>query len=280
MLDRRSNAMSLEPLDPASEPIRMEPPQLGEPCRVAGEDAPAWLAAGFAIIGTVIASVSVSAWQQSALGSPEVAPLPPAALVERPPQAQDELPAAPPPPVRDALIPLPQQPASDSPQPPPAAASAVAAAVIAEAAPAVTIPATATPAVSERSKAASAECFGPLSIGFARNSAQPNADDVRRSLEPLRRWRSAHGDAIISIEGHSDTTGTEDINVLLSYSRAKAVASQLKRDGMPAQQMTIRAAGASEAAGGATALASDRSALLRIAGVEDCGGVETATKGP
>jgi outer membrane protein OmpA-like peptidoglycan-associated protein len=275
MLDRSTNASVLEPLAPAGESIRMDA-QEGKAYRVAGEDAPAWLAACFAIIGTVIACVSVSALEQNTLGSAEVAPPSLAAQFERPPQVQDDVPAGPPPQGREVLIP-PPHPASDSPPPPPAASTA-APALIAEAAPAATIPPTETLAVPER-KAATAECFGPLAIGFARNSAQPNADDVRRSLEPLRRWRSTHGDAIILIEGHSDTTGAEDVNVLLSYSRAKAVASQLKREGVPAQQMTIRAAGASEAVGGAAVLASDRNALLRIAGVEDCG-VETATRGP
>jgi len=280
MLDRSSTAQASVPLSlVASEPVHTEVAEGRNPCRVAGEDAPAWLAASFAIIGTMIAVASATAWQQGALGPTQQAELPAAALVVDPPRRNlDELSASPAPPVRDAVIPSQLQPASESP-PPPAAAPAAAPAIIADAAPIAVTIGTATGQVPDRRMAA-AECFGPLTIPFARNSAQPNADDVRKSGEPLRRWLSAHSDAVILIEGHSDMTGTEDVNVLLSYSRAKAVASLLRRAGMPARQMTIRAAGSSEAAGGTTGLASDRSALLRIAGVEDCGGVETAAKGP
>jgi outer membrane protein OmpA-like peptidoglycan-associated protein len=279
MLDRSSNARGPVPLRlVASGPIPTEAAEARDPCRVAGEDAPVWLAASFAIIGTMIAVASVSAWEQSALGPSEPPPPSAISLFERLRQDRDEVSASPSPLVREALIPSQPQPASELP-PPPAAATAAAPSMIPDAAPAAVTIGTATSQTPDRRMAA-AECFGPLTIPFAHNSAQPNADDVRKSGEPLRRWLSTHGDAMILIEGHSDTTGTEDINVLLSYSRAKAVAGLLKRAGMPSRQMTIRAAGSSEAAGGTTGLASDRSALLRIAGVEDCGGVETATKGP
>jgi outer membrane protein OmpA-like peptidoglycan-associated protein len=279
MLDRSSNAQASVPLHlVASGPISTEVAEGRDPCRVAGEDAPVWLAASFAIIGTMIAVASVSAWQQSALGPSQ--PLPPSAvsLFERLRQDQDEASASPAPLVRKAQIPSQPQPAPEIP-PPPAAATAAAPSLIPDAAPAAVTIGTGTSQLPDR-RTAAAECFGPLTIPFARNSAQPNADDVRKSGEPLRRWLSTHSDAVILIEGHSDTTGTEDVNVLLSYSRAKAVAGLLKRAGMPARQMTIRAAGSSAAAGGTTGLASDRSALLRIAGVEDCGGVEAAMKGP
>jgi outer membrane protein OmpA-like peptidoglycan-associated protein len=279
MLDRSSNARGPVPLSlVASGPIDTEAAERGDPCRVAGEDAPVWLATGFAIIGTMIAVASVSAWQQSALVSSQLPPPQVVSLLER--LRQDhEVSASPAPLVREAPILSQPQPAADIPPPPTEAVTAAAPPVVSDAAPAAVTIGTGTSQVPDR-RTAAAECFGPLTIPFARNSAQPDADDVRKSGEPLRRWLSTHGDAIILIEGHSDTTGTEAVNVLLSYSRAKAVASLLKREGMPARQMTIRAAGSSEAAGGTTVLASDRSALLRIAGVDDCGGVETATKGP
>lgn len=280
MLDRNSHTPGPEPLsERASQPAHTEALQGGDPCRVAGEDAPAWLAASFAVIGTMIACASVAAWQQGAIGSTEVAPPPLAAPVERLSQTQDDASAGPSALVRGAVIPAPpQQQPQSQPQPapddPPAAAPGPAAPSVASDAAPLTVGAGTSPLPDRRM--APAQCFGPLTISFAHNSARPEPADVRRSIEPLRRWRSTHGDAIIVIEGHSDTTGAEDVNVLLSYSRAKAVAGLLQREGMPARQMTVRAAGSSEAAGGA----SDRSALLRMAGVEDCGGVVTATKGP
>jgi len=180
--------------------------------------------------------------------------------------------------VREAVIPSQPQPTPDIPPPPlSTAASAAPPPIVSNATPAAATVGTGMSEVPDRS-ATAGDCFHPVSIPFVRNSAQPNTDDVRKSVAPLRQWLLTHGDAIVLIEGHSDTTGTEDYNVLLSYSRAKAVAGLLKREGIPPQRMTIRAAGSSEAVGGARGLANDRSALLRIAGVEDCGGAETATK--
>lgn len=279
MLDRKANVPGPVPLGPvASRPIGTEAPEGSNPCRLAGEDAPAWLAAGFAIIGTLVAVASASAWQATALGSSQLSAPVAASLLERLRQDHEDVSAGPGPLVREALIPAQPEPTSEMSQPA-ATATVAAPAAIPDAAPvAVTIGTGASQGPDRRT--ATADCFGPLTIPFARNSAQPNADDVRKAGEPLRRWLWAHGDAIILIEGHSDTTGTEDVNVLLSYSRAKAVAGLLAREGMPSRQMTIRAAGSSEAAGGTTALASDRSARLRIAGVEACGGLETAAKGP
>jgi len=274
MPDRKPDAPGPPPFSLVkSGPVDTQAAQRVDPCRVAGEDAPVWLAAGFAIIGTMIAVASASAWQQTAVGSIQPPPPPTASLVAEPPrQNQDELSASPPPPVREAPIQPPPQPTPEIPPPPSAAASVAAPPVISTAAPtAATI---STEKLPDR-RTTTVECFGPITISFAHNSARPNRDDVRKSVEPLRQWLLTQSDATVLIEGHSDTTGTEDYNVLLSYSRAKAVASQLKTEGIPIRQMTIRAAGSSDAAGGAN----DRSALLRIAGVEDCGGVETATKG-
>ncbi len=277
MLDRKPDAPGPAPFSLVKRgPVDTRAAQRVDPCRVAGEDAPVWLAAGFAIVGTMIAVASASAWQQSALGSIQPPPPPTASLVAEPPrQNQDELSASPPSPVREALI-QPPQPTPEIPPPPSPAATAAASPVISPAAPAAAT--ISTEKVPDR-RATTAECFGPITISFAHNSARPNRDDVRKSVGPLRQWLLAQSDAIVLIEGHSDTTGTEDYNVLLSYSRAKAIASLLKSEGIPTRQMTIRAAGSSESAGGANGLANDRSALLRIAGVEDCGGVETATKG-
>lgn len=130
------------------------------------------------------------------------------------------------------------------------------------------------------SKPAPAECFQPLMIAFDNNSAQPNAGDMRRAFGLLQRWLSRHDDASVLIEGRSDATGTEDYNLLLSYARAKAIANELKRGGIPARQIAVRAAGAGEQPPGARPSASERSAVLRIAGVEECGRLDAAAKKP
>jgi len=129
-------------------------------------------------------------------------------------------------------------------------------------------------------KPAPTECFQPVTIAFDHNSAQPNAADMQRSFGLVQRWLSRHGDANVLIEGHSDATGTEDYNLLLSYGRAKAIASELKRGGIPARQIAVRAAGAGEVLAGSKGSATERSAVLRIAGADECDRPGTAAKKP
>jgi outer membrane protein OmpA-like peptidoglycan-associated protein len=265
-----------------------------DPCAVAGEDAPAWLAVAFALAGTMIAIASAELSLQSVRVPLPAAPL--AAVMVGPPQQSLERLLEPPPlpmPPQDSRPPEPrgasQQPADARPTPA-VAISAVAteqpqaSATSPEDKPVVAKPFEARPIIvpiePSVSKPAPAECFQPLMIAFDNNSAQPNAGDVRRSFGLLQRWLSRHEDARVLIEGHSDATGTEDYNLLLSYARAKAIASELKRVGIPPGQIAVRAAGAGEMPAGARPSASERSAVLRIAGVEECSRLDATARKP
>ena len=272
MVDRSSNirgptlASLVQPV-----PLPAKAPHGLDPCYVAGEDAPFWLAMGFAVLGALFAVALASAWQQDRLTATPTAVV--TALPPEPPRREPgrgrELPALQ---GREAPIPSPQarlEPANLLPR------------EVKITEPAITPAAVAAPSPAPLpDRKAASDCFRPLSVPFDRNSARPALSDIRRLLGPLQRWLSRHGDAIVVIEGHSDATGTEDHNVLLSYSRSKAIASRLGNEGIPAQQIKIRAAGPAAAVGDAGAVAGDRSAVLRIAGVEDCADRETATKRP
>lgn len=235
-------------------------------CTVAGEEAPVWLAAAFAVAGTLIAVMSAALWQQGTATPPvATAAMPVTAVPQRDAPVADAAPKR-----REARI-VDPAPVATPPMPP-----AIAPAVIAPPTPLV---APAAPPEPQTPAKPSAECFAPLAVGFERGSARPNPADMKRSLAILQRALARHGEATIIIEGHTDASGTEDLNVLLSYSRAKEIAAQLKREGLPAQRMSVRAAGAGEARGDAQAVAGDRKAVLRIAGVDDCSQL-TATKRP
>jgi outer membrane protein OmpA-like peptidoglycan-associated protein len=243
-----------------------------DPCRIAGEDVASWLAVLFAVIGAMIAVASASAWQIAALSGEQAASVQAASDFAAP--VREGLPTSAPALERENLIQSQPPPAAVTPAPSAVAAPPPSRPVSAEPTPIVGTALPPAPA----GKPATADCFSALTIPFLRNSARPNVDDVRKSAGPLRRWLASHGDAIVVIEGHSDTAGTEDYNVLLSYSRAKAIAALLKREGIPSQQMIVRAAGASEATGIIMELASDRNAVLRIAGAENCAGTERAPR--
>lgn len=260
-----------------------------DPCAVAGEDAPAWLAIAFALAGTMIAIASAELSLQS-VSAPLRAALVAAVTVGAPQQAPDRLlePRPLPMPPQDGQSPeppgAPPQPADAHPAPAVAVSAVATEPPQAPAASPETKPLEARPIIVPTeppvSKPAPRECFQPLMIAFDNNSAQPNAGDMRRSFGLLQRWLSRHDDASVLIEGHSDATGTEDYNLLLSYARAKAIASELRRGGIPARQIAVRAAGAGEAPAGTKPSASERNAVLRIAGVEECGRLDAAAKKP
>ncbi|CCD95581.1 conserved hypothetical protein [Bradyrhizobium sp. ORS 375] len=236
----------------------LHPP--ADACAVAGEDAPAWLAAAFAVAGTLVAMMSAALWLQA-----PAAPQATAAIAV--PQPIVAAPAPKPP---ETPVPLPAQILAP-PMPPPAAIP-----IEPPAPPAVPAAVRSEP---QRAAKASTECFAPLTIAFERGSTRPNPADIKRALAILPKALSRHADATLLVEGHADASGSEDLNVLLSYSRAKAVAELLKKDGIPPQQIAVRAAGAGAAHGDADAVANDRKALLRIAGVDDCDQL-TAVKRP
>ncbi|MGJ5072347.1 OmpA family protein [Bradyrhizobium oligotrophicum] len=252
-------------LAPSPNSIPPPPAMRVDACTVAGEEAPIWLAAAFAVAGTLIAVMSAALWQQGSATPPvATAAMPVMAVPQRDDRIADAAPKR-----REARIVDPAPVVAAPPTPP-------APVVIAPPAPPV---APAAPPEPQSPAKPSAECFAPLAVGFERGSARPNPADMKRSLAILQRTLARHGDATIIIEGHTDASGTEDLNVLLSYSRAKEIAAQLKREGLPAQRMSVRAAGAGEARGDALAVAGDRKAVLRIAGVDDCSQL-TATKRP
>ncbi|XUM22493.1 OmpA family protein [Bradyrhizobium oligotrophicum S58] len=253
-------------LAPSPNSIPPSPAMRVDACTVAGEEAPIWLAAAFAVAGTLIAVMSAALWQQRTAMPPVATAAMPVTAV---PQHNDRVAEAAPE-RREARIVEPA-PVVAPPMPP-----AIAPVVIAPPTPPVAL---AAPPEPQSPAKPSAECFAPLAVGFERGSARPNPADMKRSLAILQRALARHGDATIIIEGHTDASGTEDLNVLLSYSRAKEIAAQLKREGLPAQRMSVRAAGAGEARGDAQAVAGDRKAVLRIAGVDDCSQL-TATKRP
>jgi outer membrane protein OmpA-like peptidoglycan-associated protein len=259
--------------------------------RLAGEDAPIWLATGFAAVGTLIAIASVLAWLQAPLTV--TAPAPPVAAANTAAEpnrlAEDATPQQLPAGAQNnaAGSTEPQSPVAAPSEPVAASSGPVAAPSEPAAAPSEPAAATrqpereaAKPQVTQAAAGAVSVppyCFSALNIPFARNSALPITIGLGQSIEHLRRLMTEHPEATLLVEGHTDSTGTEQYNVLLSFSRAKAVADLLRHLGIPLRRMTVRAAGASEAKDKA-GLASDRRAFLRIEGVENCNGAEGATE--
>jgi outer membrane protein OmpA-like peptidoglycan-associated protein len=127
-------------------------------------------------------------------------------------------------------------------------------------------------------------CFDPVTIMFATNKSDPLvATDTERALlragvARISDWLSKHTDAKLLIEGHADSQGTEERNLVLSFARAKAVSSLLATNGIAPNRQTVRAAGAGEAA--IKIDRRDRRVDAGIEGVSPCKGASGATEHP
>jgi hypothetical protein len=133
-------------------------------------------------------------------------------------------------------------------------------------------------------KPAPPPCFTPVTFMFATGLSVPmtgtDADRTRLNagIARLRKWLSKHNDAKLVIEGHADKLGPEEINLMLSFARAKAVSTILVSDGIPADRMTVRAAGAEGA--DVNIDPRDRRVDVSIEGVSTCKSASGATEQP
>ncbi len=246
--------------------------------RVPGEDAPLWLAAGFAALGPLMALAAAYLLASPGALAPrnDSAPARTAHVTRVPRQ----------PPVRPAPAPLAQAPSAakigageSSPapapieQPPPAAKTRAG-----ESSPAPAPIEQAPPAAKTRAGESSpaqlpireATCLPAVSIAFPNNSAQPLLDGAQAQLEPLLKWLKEHGDATLLVEGHADPRGGEAYNVMLSYSRAQAVIAWLAGLGVEKRRTTPLAAGTALPKDPSLVVADNRMALVQMAGVANC----------
>ena len=125
--------------------------------------------------------------------------------------------------------------------------------------------------------AAPLPCFDPVTLMFAQGSTMPLAG-TDADIARLRDWLGQHADARLLVEGHADSRGSEAHNLTLSFARAKSVASILAGNGIPAGRITVRAAGAAEAA--ANIDARDRRVVVGIEGLTACKSATWATEHP
>jgi len=123
-----------------------------------------------------------------------------------------------------------------------------------------------------------------VTVMFATNKSEPLiATDAERAalragIARLSDWLGTHPETKALVEGHSDSKGTEEHNLVLSFARAKAVSTLFASNGIPASRQTVRAAGAGEAA--AKADRRDRRVDVGIDGVSPCKSATGATEHP
>jgi outer membrane protein OmpA-like peptidoglycan-associated protein len=207
---------------------------------LAGEGAPALLAALLAAMGATLAVVSASMWLAPPVAQPE-----PVTIVVH------EKEPAPPPQIIEVRVP--------APAPPPKIIE-------------VQAPPAPPPCFDPVTIMFATDKSEPL-IGTDAEHAL-----LRASIARISDWLGKHPDAKLLIEGHSDSQGSEAHNLVLSFARAKAVSSLLAGKGIPASRQTVRAAGAGEAA--AKIDRRDRRVDAGIDGVNACKSAAGATEHP
>ena len=89
----------------------------------------------------------------------------------------------------------------------------------------------ASPANQDTAHAVSRLCSEGTFVPFAFGSAHPEEAQVKSAMDPIVHWLNEHSAAKVDVEGHADTTGSDQPNLLLSYERAKAIAAALQHAG-------------------------------------------------
>ncbi len=87
------------------------------------------------------------------------------------------------------------------------------------------------------------DCPPLFFVQFKRGGIHPVNPDLNENATKLHEWLSHHPDAKILIEGHADSSGPEELNLLISHRRAKAVSQLLVSTGITNEQMVTRAFG-------------------------------------
>jgi outer membrane protein OmpA-like peptidoglycan-associated protein len=253
-----------------------KPREKSDQHRIAGEDMPRWLTTAFAVVGTFVAAGAAWLWMSRESRPPETPIRSEAPAVQGAPVAPSPIAAAPAPPAPPGAEPPKAQGAEQAqaagalPSPPASPAEAPAGAPPAPVA-APPAPATAEPPAPAAAPVMPKECPPLIAVPFKFDSAIVSAADVTAHAEDIAGWLKDEPGAKLAVQGYADSVGWDQYNLLLSYRRAKAVVALLTKSGIPAQRITIRAAGSHEPIEGIPADAPEnRRATIQVVGVKDC----------
>ncbi|MDR4516594.1 MAG: OmpA family protein [Nitrosomonas sp.] len=106
---------------------------------------------------------------------------------------------------------------------------------------------------------------------FSKDSATPKNHSLMPQITRLNNWLQQHPDKKVVIEGHTDSSGKEEYNLLLSYRRAKAAEKILIEAGISHNHLVTRALGEQEPLQDQPARSEKhRRASIRVDALEAC----------
>lgn len=85
-------------------------------------------------------------------------------------------------------------------------------------------------------------CPPVFEVYFGVNRRQPRRIS-RRKMRRLMRWLSRHQRTSLIVQGHTDSRGKAEYNLLLSFRRANAVAALFMKQGLSKKRIRVRALG-------------------------------------
>jgi outer membrane protein OmpA-like peptidoglycan-associated protein len=108
------------------------------------------------------------------------------------------------------------------------------------------------------------DCAPLFSVRFKHGGVEPQGRSMKKKIKRLAAWLSAHPTAIIYVDGHADSSGPEEINLVISFQRAAVVAALLKDAGASKGQLVVRAYGESQSLSPSIRSESERRVDLKI----------------
>ena len=121
------------------------------------------------------------------------------------------------------------------------------------------------------------DCPPLFTVMFERGDVRPLGSDLMEKIVRLQGWLSAHPKAKIVVEGHASAVGPEELNLLLSHRRAKAIAKLILADaGITSNRVATRAFGDQFPLQGFQPKSQENQrASLRLEGANGCSGTLT-----
>ena len=115
------------------------------------------------------------------------------------------------------------------------------------------------------------DCPPLFNVSFAFGGIEPITPDLQTKISKLQAWLHSHPEVRILLEGHTDSTGPEESNLILSYQRARVVATLLSRRGVSDNQVAAIAYGEQLPLQGLSSKsAKNRRVSMRAEGVQAC----------
>lgn len=114
----------------------------------------------------------------------------------------------------------------------------------------------------------SVPCAPLFSATFDTGGIRPRESDLGAKAKRLGEWLARHPGLVVSVEGYTDASGSEELNLLISHRRAKAIARRMIEAGVGKDRLVTRAMGETEPLG--VDLEERRRVVLRIDGMPTC----------